>query len=95
MPTVVLQPAQLSAEIPAGATLLDAGEAAGAEMVAGCLDGTCGTCALEVVSGAENLAAADRREREVLGGWNRNPARYRLACRARVLQGKVVVRQLD
>lgn len=95
MPTVTVQPADLSTEVPAGATLLDAGEAAGAEMVGGCLDGTCGTCVVEILAGGKNLAPADPRERDVLGGWNRDPERFRLACRARVLRGRIVVRPPD
>jgi uroporphyrinogen decarboxylase len=46
--SVRIQPADLTGEISAGESLLDAGLAAGVEMVAGCFNCSCGTCAVEV-----------------------------------------------
>ena len=51
MPKVTVMPANVSAEVEAGELLLDAGEKAGVEMEAGCFNCSCGTCAVEVVSG--------------------------------------------
>ena len=54
MPKVTVLPADLSAEVASGELLLHAGEKAGVEMEAGCFNCSCGTCAVEVVSGMEN-----------------------------------------
>lgn len=51
---------------------------------------SCGTCRVEIVSGAENLSPIDGREQMVLG-YQGVQAGDRLACQARV-QGDVVVR---
>ncbi|MCB1125417.1 MAG: (2Fe-2S)-binding protein [Verrucomicrobiae bacterium] len=95
MPRVVILPVELVGEIGAGESLLDAGGNAGVEMEAGCFDCSCGTCAVAVVHGMENLLPPTLDELAVLAAWNRDPARYRLACCARVCQGDVTIRQLD
>lgn len=95
MPKVTILPVELTAEVAAGENLLDAGEHAGVEMVAGCFNCSCGTCAVEVVRGGENLAAPAPREIEVLTASERHPSRFRLACTTKVLRGEVTIRQLD
>jgi ferredoxin len=49
-------------------------------------NGLCGTCAMEIVEGADNLSPTTRRERLKLKG---RPANYRLSCQCRVM-GDVV-----
>jgi ferredoxin len=78
MPKVTLLPGGQSAEVPAGTLLLDAGEAAGVEMEAGCFNCSCGTCAVAVDSGMENLEPPTDE--------------YRLTCCVKVLKGEVVLR---
>jgi ferredoxin len=95
MPKVTLQPVDLTAEIAAGESLLDAGERAGVEMVAGCFNCSCGTCVVEVLSGMQGLTAPSTQEQDVLRGAGLDPAKYRLACSTRVLKGEITIRQLD
>ncbi len=95
MPTVTILPVELTATVAAGESLLDAGEHAEVEMVAACFNGSCGTCVVEVIRGGENLAALSSREAEVLAAGHRDPARFRLACSAKVVRGEVTIRQLD
>ena len=86
-------PANLSAEVPSGELLLEAGEKAGVEMEAGCFNCSCGTCVVEVLSGMENLAEPTAEELDVLDSWNRDPEKFRLTCCVRVTGGEVVIRQ--
>lgn len=97
MPKVTILPAEVSAVVQPGDSLLDAGEAAGVEMEAGCFNCSCGTCVVEVVRGLASLDPPGPEELEVLDQWNRDPEKHRLACTARLLpgDGEVVIRQLD
>lgn len=95
MPKITILPAELSAEVAPGESLLDAGGLAGVEMEAGCFNCSCGTCAVAIVQGMEHLAPAAPEELAVLRGAGLDPARHRLACTARVLHGEVTLRQLD
>jgi len=94
MPKVTILPYGLNAEVPPESTLLDAGEAADLEMEAGCFNCSCGTCVVEVVEGMDNLLPPTPKELDVLDEWNRDSAKYRLACCTRVRTGNVVIRQL-
>ena len=92
MPKVTVLPAKLSAEVPPGVLLLDAGEQAGVEMEAGCFNCSCGTCVVEVVAGMENLEAPTPEELDVLDQWNKDPEKYRLTCCVKVKgPGDVVI----
>jgi len=95
MPQVTILPVDLTAEVAPGENLLDAGHHAGVEMTAGCFNTSCGSCAVLVVQGMENLAPPGPEELNVLRAHGRDPARHRLACTARVLRGAVVIRQLE
>ena len=93
MPKVTVLPANLSAEVPPGELLLEAGEKAGVEMEAGCFNCSCGTCVVEVVSGMENLPPPTDEELEVLDAWNKDPDKYRLTCCVRLQEGDVTIKQ--
>ena len=74
----------LTCEVPEGATLLEAAQAAGLPIARACSgQGLCGRCDLEILSGLASLSpeAADEREARQRV---RLPASCRLACRARV-----------
>ena len=86
-------PANVSAEVEPGELLLEAGEKAGVEMEAGCFNCSCGTCAVEVVSGMENLEEPAPEELDVLDQWNKDPEKVRLTCCVKILKGEVVLRQ--
>jgi ferredoxin len=92
MPKVTLLPGGQSAEVPADTLLLDAGEAAGVEMEAGCFNCSCGTCAVEIASGMENLDPPTDEELNVLDQWNKDPEKYRLTCCVKIQKGEVVIR---
>jgi ferredoxin len=92
MPKVTLLPGGQSADVPAGTLLLDAGEAAGVEMEAGCFNCSCGTCAVEIASGMENLDPPTDEELNVLDQWNKDPEKYRLTCCVKIQKGEVVIR---
>ena len=92
MPKVTMQPGGQTAEVPSGTLLLDAGELAGVEMEAGCFNCSCGTCAVEIVSGMENIEPPTDEELNVLDQWNKDPEKYRLTCCVKILKGEVVMR---
>jgi ferredoxin len=92
MPRLTVLPSNLSAEVPAGELLLEAGETAGVEMEAGCFNCSCGTCVAEVVSGMENLEPPTDEELDVLDQWNKDPEKHRLTCCVRIKSGEVVIR---
>ena len=92
MPKVTLLPGGQSAHVPAGTLLLDAGELAGVEMEAGCFNCSCGTCAVEIASGMENLDPPTDEELNVLDQWNKDPEKYRLTCCVKIQKGEAVIR---
>jgi ferredoxin len=92
MPKVTVLPANVSAEVPPGETLLEAGEKAGVEMEAGCFNCSCGTCVVEVISGMENLLPPSPDELDVLDSWNKDPDKYRLTCCVQIMKGDVVIK---
>ena len=92
MPKITLLPGGQTAEVPPGTLLLNAGEAAGVEMEAGCFNCSCGTCAIEIVSGMENIDPPTDEELNVLDQWNKDPDKYRLTCCNKILKGEVVMR---
>lgn len=92
MARITILPANASAEVPDGELLLDAGEAAGIEMEAGCFNCSCGTCVAAVVSGMENLSPPTDEELDVLDQWSKDPEKFRLTCCVRLLHGEVTLR---
>ena len=93
MPKVTVMPANVSAEVPPGELLLQAGEKAGVQMEAGCFNCSCGTCVVEVVRGLENLDDPTPEELDVLDQWNKDPEKFRLTCCVKVKgPGEVVIR---
>ena len=66
-------------------------ELAGVEMEAGCFNCSCGTCAIEIVSGMENIEPPTDEELNVLDQWNKDPDKYRLTCCVKILKGEVVI----
>ena len=55
----------------------------------GCCQGTCGTCAIKMISGEENLSPKTRQEKETLCRLKLNS--HRLACQCAVKQGDIII----
>ena len=83
-------PSGRTAWVAAGTSVLDAGTAAGVEIVTGCTKGMCGTDAVLVRDGAAGVLPAADAERGTLDRMGLG-AHWRLACSARVERGPVVV----
>ncbi len=93
MPKVTFLPSGRSAEVPAGTSILDAAEAAGADLPSNC-GGVCActTCHVWVERGLESLSEMGEREDERLNEASALALHSRLGCQARVGDGDVVVR---
>lgn len=87
---VTFLPADKTAWVQSGANLVDAGAAAGLEIVTGCTRGVCGTDPVLIRSGAEGLVPPSDDERATLERMGIGEA-YRLACSAKLAAGPVVV----
>ncbi|MGA0870141.1 MAG: 2Fe-2S iron-sulfur cluster-binding protein, partial [Planctomycetota bacterium] len=59
---ITFQPEGRTAWVRAGATLVEAGEAAGVEIVMGCTRGMCGTDPVRIASGADGLSVPEPHE---------------------------------
>jgi ferredoxin len=80
-------------ELPAGATLFEAGARAQAAIDTACVGkGTCGLCRVKIIAGAEHLVPYTDEERKHLGNVY-HLTRVRLACRARLVaaDGEVAI----
>ncbi len=93
MPKVTFQPGGASAEVPRGASILDAAEAAGVDLPSNC-GGVCActTCHVWVEEGLASLSEIEEREDDRLQEAAGLSPRSRLACQARVGSADVVVR---
>ncbi len=60
----------------------------------GCADSSCGTCRVEVLAGAESLAAADEHEEKVKAE-NKVPEHMRLGCQTAVTGPGVKIQIID
>lgn len=84
MPVVSFDPWAITGEISPGDTVLDAGEYAGADIEALCGgNGVCGTCAVRIDEGMDELAPPTDAEKKVLSDEQRENG-YRLSCQASV-----------
>lgn len=90
MPLIVFEPlheAPLALDVPGGGRLLDICDEGKAPVPFSCRSASCGTCRVEIVEGAELLEAPAEDEVDLLHVLGDDPARYRLACQARVRAG--------
>ncbi len=93
MPTVTFLPAEKSAEVRPGTSLLDAAEAAGVELPSNC-GGVCActTCHVWIERGEDSLSEIEDREDDKLQEASGLSPHSRLGCQAKVADGDVVVR---
>ncbi len=97
MPIVVfeaLHETPVEVDAPAGGRLIDLCDDSRAPVPFSCRSASCGTCRVEIAEGATLLDPPGDEEAELLGVLGDDPARYRLACQARVrgVAGRVLVR---
>ena len=90
---VTFLPEDLLVEAPAGTPLQAIADAAGAEITFGCRSGSCGSCRVRILEGADQCAPMAAEERDFLAGLQA-PEDHRLACQVTV-NGPVVVEYLE
>ncbi|AUX10159.1 ferredoxin [Halalkaliarchaeum desulfuricum] len=89
-PVVSFSPWDIDVEAEAGRTVLEVADGSDARIEALCGgNGLCGTCAVQIESGAENLSSVTDEEQSVLTEAQLDDG-YRLGCRA-VVEGDVSV----
>jgi ferredoxin len=82
---VELKDSQLSVQVSADQTLLEAVRAVGVDVPSDCEEGLCGTCEVNVIAGE-----VDHRDK-VLSGAERAEGRRMMACCSRARGGKLVL----
>jgi len=92
MPNLTFLDTSSSYEVPAGASFLQVAQEHG-EHDFGCTVGSCGTCRLEIVEGAENVQPPSSEELETVA-MSTDFQGARLGCQLRIL-GDVAVRSVD
>lgn len=96
MPRVSISGTSKTFEIASEEVIYDALSDRGEELPHGCLSGSCGSCRIEVIEGAENLKAPGAVEQDTLkslysdfckehGPDVMSTKKIRLSCRAKVL----------
>ena len=93
MPKLTFLATGLTIEVPQGAMFLDVCQERGAPHEFGCTVGSCGTCRLEIVSGAENVPPPTSEELETVEMCTNAPG-ARLGCQLKIL-GDVAIRPVD
>lgn len=85
MPKVLFHPSHKSAEVEPHTKLLLSGRRAGADIRFGCAACRCGTCAVKILEGVQNLSPFKKDEEQLLLRLKLpRDGSVRLACQARV-----------
>ena len=92
MPKITFRPGGQTFEVPAGTRYLDFCQEKSAPQNFGCTVGSCGTCVLILVQGAENVPPPTEDELETVRMCT--DADARLGCQL-VVNGDIVVKHLD
>lgn len=79
MPKITFKSDGKTAEVPAGTSLTQAAEDAGASIPFSCKAGVCVSCLINVNKGMENLTPPTENEKATLEGFGAKP-NQRLAC---------------
>jgi ferredoxin len=93
MPKITFQATGKSYEVASGASYLDFCQANAVPQDFGCTVGSCGTCRLELVSGAGNVNPMSDEERDTIEMCT-DVAGARLGCQLSIL-GDVTIRAVD
>lgn len=95
VPLVIFEPLQeapLTVDVPDAARLIDVCDDARAPVPFSCRSASCGTCRVEIAEGGDLLEPASDDETDLLRILGDDPARYRLACQARIRAGSGRIR---
>lgn len=84
MPTVTFSKSGHSVDVASGSTLLDLEDSGKSEVPFGCRSAACGTCAIDVINGMNNLSPKNEEEQDLLDDLDMDGARRRLACQCTV-----------
>jgi ferredoxin len=90
MPILTFMNAGLSVEFSAPIDLIERDDA----IMFGCKSGNCGTCAIRIVSGAENLSVRTQKESRLFELTGETDESIRLACQCRAF-GDVVLYEIN
>jgi ferredoxin len=89
--TIVGDGEPLAVELPAGATLFEAGARVSAAIETACVGkGTCGLCRVKIIAGAQHLTPYTDEERKHLGNVY-HLTKIRLACRSKLADGDLTI----
>ena len=91
MPKITFAANGQVADVPVGTSVLDYCESHETPIAFGCQSGKCGTCAIEVLEGAESLGPKNEDEVETLDMHDGGDS-LRLACQIKV-NGDITIRQ--
>ena len=83
MPKVKFTNTGDEAEVEEGASMKDVTKDEGWPIAYGCEDGMCGTCIVDVKSGAENLTEMEEKEQQTLEVMGMGEGSHRLACQCK------------
>jgi ferredoxin len=86
MPTLTFVNAGVTVEFSGAVDLIEMEET----VMFGCKSGNCGTCAIKVVSGAENLSGRTLRENRLFELTGETDESIRLACQCRAFGDAVL-----
>ncbi len=90
MPKVTFVPDKLTVEVAAGTPVPDIVDDSGASLPFGCRHGSCGTCRLVVVSGAEHVNPMTDAENELFATLTAVEKNERLGCQL-IIAGDVAL----
>ncbi|WP_028025077.1 2Fe-2S iron-sulfur cluster-binding protein [Enterovibrio calviensis] len=84
MPTVTFGHTGHSVQLSSGGSLIDLEDAGQSEVPFGCRSAACGTCAIDVTSGMNNLSPKNEEEIDLLDTLDMDGDKRRLACQCSV-----------
>jgi ferredoxin len=90
MPTITFKQSDKTLEVAKGEWLCDVCDRAGVPVPFSCRAGNCGSCATEVLEGADKLTPQTQREAFVIKALGLDTERYRLLCMTEI-HGDVVL----
>ena len=91
MPGIRFETDDLEIEVPAGTSVARAAHEAAASLPFGCRAGTCSTCVVRVLHGAETLPPAGFVELDTLAVVGAHDADQRLACQIIVAESDLTL----